>query len=95
MILPVAKLGALLMKTLGKPLASRLKAEAARHPRFRQIIIDFAQVRATYLSSPQLPAKSSLTSCNLDAIHEIRNLLLSPSYFLATTTFWLHSLRDK
>ena len=60
MILPVAKLGALLLKTLGKPLASRLKAEAARHPRFRQMIIDFAQVRATYLSSRQLPAESSL-----------------------------------
>ena len=45
MILPVAKLGALLMKTLGKPLAGNLKKHAAKHPRFRQIIINFAQVR--------------------------------------------------
>ncbi|KAG0592592.1 hypothetical protein KC19_1G265000 [Ceratodon purpureus] len=45
MILPVAKLGALLMKSLGKPLAGNLKKHAARHPRFRQIIIDFAQRR--------------------------------------------------
>jgi len=45
MILPVAKLGALLMKSLGKPLAIRLKTHAAKHPRFRQFIIDVAQVR--------------------------------------------------
>ncbi|KAL2632113.1 hypothetical protein R1flu_016799 [Riccia fluitans] len=43
MILPVAKLGTLVLKTLSKPLASRLKTQAARHPRFRQSIINFAQ----------------------------------------------------
>ncbi|KAL3690014.1 hypothetical protein R1sor_016323 [Riccia sorocarpa] len=43
MILPVAKLGTFVLKTLSKPLASRLKSQAAHHPRFRQSIIDFAQ----------------------------------------------------
>jgi hypothetical protein len=45
MILPVAKLGTLLLKTMSKPIASRLKAEASRHPKFRQLIINIAQVR--------------------------------------------------
>ncbi|WOK97267.1 hypothetical protein Cni_G05975 [Canna indica] len=43
MILPVVKLGALLLKTACKPIASRLKKEAGVHPKFRQIIIRFAQ----------------------------------------------------
>ncbi|KAG6556460.1 hypothetical protein Mapa_002405 [Marchantia paleacea] len=43
MILPVAKLGTFVLKTLSKPLASRLKTQATRHPRFRQSIINFAQ----------------------------------------------------
>ncbi|KAH9572464.1 hypothetical protein CY35_02G152300 [Sphagnum magellanicum] len=43
MILPFAKLGALMIKTLGKPLATRMKVEAAKHPWFRQLIINFAQ----------------------------------------------------
>lgn len=45
MILPFAKLGALMIKTLGKPLATRMKVEAAKHPWFRQLIINFAQVK--------------------------------------------------
>ncbi|KAL6614188.1 hypothetical protein ACP70R_036458 [Stipagrostis hirtigluma subsp. patula] len=43
MILPVAKLGTLLLKTMSKPIAGRLKAEASRHPKFRQLIINLAQ----------------------------------------------------
>lgn len=45
MMLPLAKLGTLVLRTLSKPLASRLKQQAAHHPRFREIIINFAQVR--------------------------------------------------
>lgn len=44
MVLPVAKLGSLVLKTLCKPIASRLKKEAGLHPKFRQFIINFAQV---------------------------------------------------
>eukprot|EP00246_Nothoceros_aenigmaticus_P016700 TRINITY_DN7777_c0_g1_i2.p1 TRINITY_DN7777_c0_g1~~TRINITY_DN7777_c0_g1_i2.p1 ORF type:complete len:169 (-),score=32.30 TRINITY_DN7777_c0_g1_i2:477-983(-) len=43
MILPLAKLGTLVLKTLSKPLASRLKTQAATHPRFRELIVNFAQ----------------------------------------------------
>lgn len=44
MVLPLLKLGTLALKTLSKPVASRLKQQAAFHPRFRQLIIDMAQV---------------------------------------------------
>lgn len=43
MVLPLLKLGTLALKTLSKPVASRLKNQAAVHPRFRQLIIDMAQ----------------------------------------------------
>ncbi|XP_074289991.1 OPA3-like protein [Silene latifolia] len=43
MALPFFKLGTLALKTICKPIASRLKKEASLHPQFRQLIIDFAQ----------------------------------------------------
>lgn len=44
MVLPLLKLGTLALKTISKPIAARLKAEAGLHPRFRQSIINIAQV---------------------------------------------------
>jgi len=44
MALPVAKLGTLALRTLSKPIASRLKSQAAVHPKFRNFIIAIAQV---------------------------------------------------
>lgn len=38
------KLGTLAVKTISKPLASQLKHQAKVHPKFRQSIINFAQV---------------------------------------------------
>nr|DAD21096.1 TPA_asm: hypothetical protein HUJ06_022559 [Nelumbo nucifera] len=49
MILPVVKLGTLALKTACKPVAARLKKEAGLHPRFRQFIINIAQVRFDFL----------------------------------------------
>ncbi|QCD76809.1 OPA3-like protein [Vigna unguiculata] len=43
MVLPLLKLGTLALKTLSKPVASRLKQQAALHPRFRQLIVNMAQ----------------------------------------------------
>ncbi|CAM0946939.1 unnamed protein product [Alopecurus aequalis] len=43
MILPLAKLGTLVLKMMAKPVAVRLKTEASRHPQFRQLIINLAQ----------------------------------------------------
>jgi len=44
MVLPLMKLGTLAVKTISKPLASQLKHQAKVHPKFRQSIINFAQV---------------------------------------------------
>lgn len=49
MVLPLLKLGTLAVKTLSKPLASKLKQQAAFHPKFRQLIINFAQVLIFYI----------------------------------------------
>ncbi|CAH8324612.1 unnamed protein product [Eruca vesicaria subsp. sativa] len=43
MVLPLMKLGTLLVKTISKPLASQLKHQAKVYPRFRQSTINFAQ----------------------------------------------------
>lgn len=43
MILPVVKLGTLVLKTACKPIATRLKKEAGKHPKFREFIINIAQ----------------------------------------------------
>ncbi|CAJ1961800.1 unnamed protein product [Sphenostylis stenocarpa] len=45
MVLPLLKLGTLALKTLSKPFASRLKQQAVRHPRFRQLIVNMAQMQ--------------------------------------------------
>lgn len=44
MVLPLLKLGTLALKTLAKPIAGRIKAEAGKHPKFRNYIIRMAQV---------------------------------------------------
>ncbi|KAE9461858.1 hypothetical protein C3L33_06195, partial [Rhododendron williamsianum] len=44
MVLPFLKLGTLVLKTLSKPIAGRLKKEAGLHPRFRQFIVSMAQL---------------------------------------------------
>ncbi|XP_010919156.1 OPA3-like protein [Elaeis guineensis] len=53
MVLPVVKLGSLALRTLSKPIASRLKQQAGFHPRFRQFIIDLAQVNHRFTTTMQ------------------------------------------
>ncbi|CAN4084126.1 unnamed protein product [Withania somnifera] len=43
MVLPVLKLGTLALKTLSKPIASRLKQQAGLHSKFRNFIVTIAQ----------------------------------------------------
>ncbi|KAI3939613.1 hypothetical protein MKX01_038568 [Papaver californicum] len=44
MMLPVVKLGSLVLRTICKPIANRLKVAAGKHPRFREYIISIAQI---------------------------------------------------
>ncbi|KAI3837373.1 hypothetical protein MKX03_008477 [Papaver bracteatum] len=53
MILPFVKLGTLLLKTACKPIATRLKVEAGKHPSFRQLIINFAQTNHRFTTTVQ------------------------------------------
>ncbi|RZS17370.1 hypothetical protein BHM03_00049508 [Ensete ventricosum] len=50
MLLPVVKLGSLALRTLSKPIASRLKQQAGNYPKFREYIIGLAQVLPPPLS---------------------------------------------
>lgn len=43
MILPIAKLGTLALKSICKPIGKRIKKEAGLHPQFRHLIINLAQ----------------------------------------------------
>ncbi|KAI3989344.1 hypothetical protein MKX01_026927 [Papaver californicum] len=53
MILPFVKLGTLLLKTACKPIATKLKVEAGKHPSFRQLIINFAQTNHRFTTTVQ------------------------------------------
>ncbi|CAL5405906.1 unnamed protein product [Camellia sinensis] len=50
-VLRVMKLGTLAIRTISKPIAARLKTDAGLHPKFRQFIINLAQVQ-TIVSQP-------------------------------------------
>ncbi|MED6157203.1 hypothetical protein PIB30_021196 [Stylosanthes scabra] len=53
MVLPLVKLGTLLLKTACKPIATRLKKEASYHPRFRNFIINIAQANHRFTTTVQ------------------------------------------
>ncbi|KAJ0054088.1 hypothetical protein Pint_02355 [Pistacia integerrima] len=53
MILPLAKLGTLALRTFSKPIANRFKKEASIHPKFRQFIINFAQANHRFTTNMQ------------------------------------------
>ena len=48
MILPVAKLGTLLLRQLTKPLAAQVKMVAVKNQVFREYVIEVAQVGAIF-----------------------------------------------
>ncbi|RRT65196.1 hypothetical protein B296_00028580 [Ensete ventricosum] len=71
MLLPVVKLGSLALRTLSKPIASRLKQQAGNYPKFREYIIGLAQ--GEYLIPTTLVSHLfnlfSLISCNSICFH--------------------------
>ncbi|XP_078176963.1 optic atrophy 3 protein (OPA3) [Carex rostrata] len=64
MVLPVLKLGTLALKTLCKPIAYRLKKEAGKHPKFRELIIRLAQ--ANHRTSTNLQRRIYGHSLNVE-----------------------------
>lgn len=70
MILPLAKLGTLVLRTLSKPLANRLKQQAAHHARFREIIINFAQANHRFQVNLQRRIYSHATDVEIRPLNE-------------------------
>ncbi|KAG0560617.1 hypothetical protein M758_9G000100 [Ceratodon purpureus] len=70
MMLPLAKLGTLVLRTLSKPLASRLKQQASHHQRFREIIINFAQANHRFQVNLQRRIYSHATDVEIRPLNE-------------------------
>ncbi|CAI0445115.1 unnamed protein product [Linum tenue] len=70
MVLPLLKLGTLAVKTLSKPLASKLKQQAAYHPKFRQIIINMAQLNHRISTRMQRRIYSHATDAEIRPLNE-------------------------
>ncbi|KAK3025388.1 hypothetical protein RJ639_044643 [Escallonia herrerae] len=92
MILPVAKLGTLALKTLFKPVANRLKKEAGLHPKFRKFIVNIAQV-PTILFAASFNFKMQL-STNQQANHRFTTTVQRRIYGHATDVA-IHPLNEE
>ncbi|KAK3433054.1 OPA3-like protein [Eucalyptus grandis] len=70
MVLPLLKLGTLVVKTMSKPLASRLKQQAALHPRFRGLIVGFAQANHRMTTNIQRRIYGHATDVEIRPLNE-------------------------
>ncbi|XP_050370274.1 OPA3-like protein [Argentina anserina] len=70
MALPLVKLGTLLVKTISKPVAARLKHEAGKHPRFREIIVSMAQANHRITTKMQRRLYSHATDVEIRPLNE-------------------------
>ncbi|KAI3842060.1 hypothetical protein MKX03_028540 [Papaver bracteatum] len=70
MSLPFFKLGTLVLKTVCKPIATRLKVEAGKHPRFRQLIVDFAQTNHRITTTVQRRIYGHATDVAIQPLNE-------------------------
>ncbi|KAK7246432.1 hypothetical protein RIF29_41300 [Crotalaria pallida] len=70
MVLPLMKLGTLALKTVSKPIASRLKKQAALHPRFRQLIVDMAQANHQMTTKMQRRIYGHATDVTIHPLNE-------------------------
>ncbi|TKY71771.1 OPA3 protein [Spatholobus suberectus] len=70
MVLPLLKLGTLAVKTLSKPVASRLKQQAALHPRFRQLIVNMAQANHQVTTKMQRRIYGHATDVEIRPLNE-------------------------
>ncbi|EPS67191.1 hypothetical protein M569_07588, partial [Genlisea aurea] len=70
MVLPLLKLGTLALKTLSKPIAARIKVEAGRHPRFRNVIISIAQANHRMTTTMQRRIYGHATNVEIRPLDE-------------------------
>ncbi|KAL6546560.1 hypothetical protein OROMI_022281 [Orobanche minor] len=72
MVLPLLKLGTLALRTLSKPIAARIKKEAGRHPKFRSLIINFAQANHRMTTTMQRRIYGHATNVEIRPLNEER-----------------------
>ncbi|XP_057513065.1 OPA3-like protein [Actinidia eriantha] len=70
MVLPVLKLGTLVLKTLSKPIAARLKKQAGLHPKFRQYIVSMAQANHRLTTTMQRRIYGHATDVEIRPLNE-------------------------
>ncbi|XP_076931171.1 OPA3-like protein [Bidens hawaiensis] len=70
MVLPLLKLGTLALRTLSKPIASRLKQHAATHPKFRASIIGLAQANHRLTTNIQRRIYGHATDVEIRPLNE-------------------------
>ncbi|KAE8707556.1 Syntaxin of plants 61 [Hibiscus syriacus] len=70
MVLPLLKLGTLALKTLSKPVAYRLKRQAAYAPKFRQFIVSIAQANHQITTRMQRSIYSHATDVEIRPLDE-------------------------
>ncbi|GMI82330.1 hypothetical protein like AT1G28510 [Hibiscus trionum] len=70
MVLPLVKLGTLALKTLSKPVAARLKRQAAYAPKFRQFIVSIAQANHQITTRMQRRIYSHATDVEIRPLDE-------------------------
>ncbi|RWR96396.1 OPA3-like protein [Cinnamomum micranthum f. kanehirae] len=68
--IPVVKLGSLVLKTLSKPIASRLKQQAGIHPKFRNFIINIAQTNHRFTTTMQRRLYGRATDVEIRPLNE-------------------------
>ncbi|XP_059291213.1 uncharacterized protein LOC132044725 [Lycium ferocissimum] len=70
MALPIFKLGTLALKTLSKPIASRLKQQAGLHPKFRNFIVSIAQANHRVTTTMQRKLYGHATNVEIRPLDE-------------------------
>ncbi|XP_065879898.1 OPA3-like protein [Euphorbia lathyris] len=69
-MLPLLKLGTLAVKTLSKPVAAKLKQQAAIHPKFRNFIVSMAQSNHRLTTQMQRRIYSHATDAEIRPLNE-------------------------
>ncbi|CAL9184172.1 OPA3-like protein isoform X1 [Musa acuminata AAA Group] len=70
MLLPVVKLGSLVLRTLSKPIASRLKQQTGNYPKFREYIIGLAQANHRFTTTIQRRLYGQATDVKIRPLNE-------------------------
>ncbi|XP_064955763.1 OPA3-like protein isoform X2 [Musa acuminata AAA Group] len=70
MLLPVVKLGSLVLRTLSKPIAYRLKQQTGNYPKFREYIIGLAQANHRFTTTIQRRLYGQATDVKIRPLNE-------------------------